>query len=96
MKHMTIIVVGAGSAGCVVARRLSEQPSRPSVLLVEAGISDRADPEVEERIYTPGLFESLQQTKVDWNYFTRPEPNITRPDPRVFGLGAKCWADVVL
>lgn len=55
------IVVGAGSAGSVIANRLSEIPSW-RVLLIEAG----ADPPVESNI--PALWPSLMGSKYDWNY----------------------------
>jgi choline dehydrogenase-like flavoprotein len=56
------IIVGAGSAGCVLANRLSEDPD-VEVLLIEAGGAD-TDP----RIFKPVAFEDLQNTPVDWAY----------------------------
>ena len=62
------IVVGAGSAGCVLARRLSENPAVP-VLLLEAG------PEkVPRESRIPAAFAKLFKTRYDWNYSTAPEP----------------------
>ncbi|XP_026749639.2 ecdysone oxidase-like [Galleria mellonella] len=55
------IIVGAGSAGCVIATRLTEDPDI-KVLLVEAG----GDPPIESDI--PGLVGYLKHTSVDWNY----------------------------
>ena len=57
------IVCGAGSSGCVVASRLSEDTDI-TVLLLEAGPND----EVEPRIKVPGHAASLRNTKIDWNY----------------------------
>ena len=57
------IVCGGGSAGCVVASRLSEDPNT-SVLLLEAGISDLDYPASA----IPNKCGSLQRTKVDWDY----------------------------
>lgn len=56
------IVVGAGSAGCVLAHRLSENPS-VRVLLLEAGPEDTAD-----AIRVPVIFSTLFGTDVDWDY----------------------------
>ena len=57
------IVCGGGSAGCVVASRLSEDSNR-SVLLLEAGLSDLDWIDT----HTPALVASLQRTKIDWDY----------------------------
>jgi choline dehydrogenase len=58
------VVIGAGSAGCVLANRLSEDESA-RVLLLEAGGEDDAD---EVRI--PAAFSLLFKTRYDWNYET--------------------------
>jgi len=58
------IVIGAGSAGCVLANRLTEDPAA-RVLLLEAGGEDDAD---EVRI--PAAFSTLFKTRYDWNYDT--------------------------
>jgi choline dehydrogenase len=64
------IIVGAGSAGCVLAGRLSEDESA-RVLLIEAGPVDDA-PE----IHVPAAFSKLFQTKYDWSYLTECEPGL--------------------
>jgi choline dehydrogenase len=56
------VIVGAGSAGCVLANRLTENPS-VRVLLLEAGPDDTL-----ETIQVPALFSALFGTEVDWNY----------------------------
>nr|CAD7260194.1 unnamed protein product [Timema shepardi] len=60
------IVVGGGSAGAVVASRLSEIPDW-NVLLIEAG----GDPTIESEI--PLLYPYLQKSEIDWQYKTEPQ-----------------------
>jgi choline dehydrogenase len=61
------VIVGAGSAGCVLANRLSEDPS-VQVLLLEAGPEDALD-----AIRVPAIFGSLFGTEVDWDYRLEPQ-----------------------
>ncbi|KAK1137812.1 hypothetical protein K0M31_002306 [Melipona bicolor] len=60
------IIVGAGSAGCVLANRLSEI-KHWKILLLEAGIEE---PEVAE---IPAFASMLQASNIDWMYRTQPE-----------------------
>ncbi|MGA8198148.1 MAG: FAD-dependent oxidoreductase [Acetobacteraceae bacterium] len=65
------IIVGAGSAGCVLAHRLTEDEGA-TVLLLEAGGSDR-----HPYIQIPLGLGKLQQRKMfDWGYTTEPEPHL--------------------
>ena len=66
-----IIIVGAGSAGCVLANRLTED-SNVRVLLLEAGGSDR-HPYIQIPL---GLGKLWQQRMFDWGYDTEPEPHL--------------------
>ena len=78
------VIVGAGSAGCVLAARLSEDPE-VSVLLLEAG-----PPDSDENLHVPLGYLKLARTEVDWDYSTAPEPNcggrrISLPRGKVLG-----------
>jgi choline dehydrogenase len=64
------IIVGAGSAGCVLAHRLTEDPAC-KVLLIEAGGADTYAP---ARI--PGAYPQLQDTHYDWGYRTLPQRHL--------------------
>lgn len=64
------IIVGAGSAGCALASRLSED-SQTSVLLLEAGGKDN-----EQKIHIPAAFSQLFKTSYDWEYYTEEEPGM--------------------
>ncbi len=71
------IIVGAGSAGCVLANRLSEE-SATRVLLVEAG-----PPDTHPGIHVPAAAGTLGRTRWDWAYLTDPEPAL---DGRLIAL----------
>jgi choline dehydrogenase-like flavoprotein len=78
------VIVGAGSAGCVLANRLSEDPAA-DVLLLEAGGSDAGD-----SIQMPAAAVTLLRTDKDWDHSSGYEPHlhdrrITLPRGRVLG-----------
>lgn len=65
------LIVGAGSAGCVLANRLSADP-RNSVLLLEAGGAD-----TNPWIHVPvGYFKTMHDPELDWCYRTQPDANV--------------------
>ncbi|KAJ7503275.1 aryl-alcohol oxidase-like protein, partial [Mycena galericulata] len=81
------IVVGAGTAGCVIASRLSENPST-TVLLIEAGVSDNGTNSAV--LSVPFLAGQAIGTVFDWNYTTTIQSGLngrTMPYPRGFVLG---------
>ena len=64
------VIVGAGSAGCVLAARLSEDPD-VRVAVLEAGGEDAA-PEIR----IPAIFPIMFKTELDWDLFGDPEPGM--------------------
>jgi choline dehydrogenase len=62
------VIVGGGSAGCVVAARLAEDPGT-RVLLIEAG----PDPKDIAEVHVPAAYSRLFRSQYDWNYVTLPQ-----------------------
>jgi choline dehydrogenase len=69
MASADYVIVGAGSAGCVLANRLTEDPG-VRVILLEAGGRD-----LHPNVMIPAAFAKQFHTKLDWDYATDPEPH---------------------
>lgn len=67
------VVVGGGTAGLVVAARLTENPD-VSVLVLEAGSNALQDP----RVAVPAMWSAILGTELDWDFLTTPQ---VRHDP---------------
>jgi choline dehydrogenase len=85
MRSYDYVIVGAGSAGCVLANRLSADPTA-RVLLLEAGGKDRS-----LNIKIPAAFaKQFHDAELDWDFVTEPEPYVDDRNlyiPRGKGLG---------
>ncbi|NLU68303.1 FAD-dependent oxidoreductase [Streptomyces sp. HNM0574] len=84
MSRYDYVVVGAGSAGSVLAARLTEDPG-VRVALIEAG-----GPDTAQEIHVPAAFPQLFKSDLDWDLDSEPEPGIGGrrvylPRGRMFG-----------
>lgn len=88
------VIVGAGSAGCVLAARLSEDPGTTVLLLEAGGTDDRRE------IHIPAAFSKLFDSDCDWAYRTVPQRHLDGrrlywPRGRVLGgsasMNAMMW-----
>ena len=87
------VIVGAGSAGSVLAARLSEVADN-RVLLLEAG-----GPDSREDLHIPPAWPTLRGTEVDWAYTTVPQPglgNLPQSWPRGKVLGGSSSTNVMI
>lgn len=67
-KVYDFVIVGGGTAGLVLAARLSEDPTQ-HILVIEAG----ADLSSDQRVKVPALYETLKGSEADWGFRTTPQ-----------------------
>ena len=93
MSEYDYVIVGAGSAGCTLAARLTEDPA-VRVLLLEAGGKDRSP-----NIKIPAAFGKQFHTKLDWDYSTVPQAGCANRQlysPRGRALGGSSSMNAML
>ena len=79
MATPDLIIVGAGSAGCVLANRMTDGTGL-NILLIEAG-GEATNPAISD----PAAWPTLQKTELDWDFATVPQPQaggVSHPWPR--------------
>jgi choline dehydrogenase-like flavoprotein len=64
------VIIGAGSAGCVLAARLGEERG------LRIGVVEAGPPDDEPEIHTPLAFGQLLKSRFDWDFLSEPEPGL--------------------
>jgi len=95
MKEYDYVIIGGGSAGCVLAARLSED-GRTRVLLIESGGRD-----LSPLIHIPAGYTKFGATQYTWGYHTVPQKNLNGrellyPQARVLGGGSSINAMIYM
>lgn len=70
IKSTDYIIIGAGSAGCPMARYITDDPDTDAVL-IEAGGADK-----KQEVHTPAAFPKIFESSDDWAYSTEPQTNL--------------------
>src|SRR5260221_13616985 len=87
------VIGGAGSAGCVLAHRLTEDPT-VSVLLLESGGADTL-----KEVHIPAAFSRLYQSAYDWSYYTEEQEQLKQRKvyiPRGKELGESSCVNIMI
>ena len=90
-KAYDFIIVGGGTAGCVLASRLSERRPSLAVLVIEAG----ADVTDHPHVYKPFEAAKLHFSDVDFKYFTTPQGHLDGRVRYVCGVRALSGAGAI-
>ena len=85
------IIIGGGTAGCVLASRLSQRQTSLSILVIEAG-SDITD---HPHVYKPLEAAQLHFSDIDFKYFTVPQKHLDNKPRYVCGVKALSGAIVI-
>lgn len=87
-RQFDYIIVGGGTAGCVVAGRLAEELPNATVLMIEGGASELGK---EEILNLNGAADLWGNDKYDYSYYTVPQPEGTPSSPSPAAKIPQTW-----